>query len=45
MLNTYEALKQLMDEMDPDSSPDSDDGEVSNETLNHCYESLAQIWS
>tara|TARA_R110000751_G_scaffold185283_4_gene291711 strand:- start:3716 stop:4189 length:474 start_codon:yes stop_codon:yes gene_type:complete len=45
MLNTYEALKQLMDEMNPNSSPDSDDGVVSNETLNHCYERLAQIWS
>lgn len=45
MLNTYEALNLLVEEMSSDSSPDSDDGVVSEVTLNYCYEKLAQIWS
>jgi hypothetical protein len=45
MLNTSEALQQLIEEMTEGSSPDSDDGTVPNDTLNYCYEKLAQIWS
>jgi hypothetical protein len=45
MLQTLDALKGLTDEMSSDSSPESDDGVVSNITLNYCYEKLAQIWS
>ena len=45
MLQTIEALKQLIEEMSSDSSEDTDDGTVSNVTLNYCYEKLAQIWS
>jgi hypothetical protein len=45
MLGTIEALNQLMQEMSSDSSEDTDDGAVSNVTLNYCYEKLAQIWS
>jgi hypothetical protein len=45
MLQTVESLNQLMNEMSSDSSADSDDGTVSNVTLDYCYEQLAQIWS
>ena len=45
MLGTLTSLNKLVNEMSSDSSPDADDGKVSNDTLNYCYEQLAQIWS
>jgi hypothetical protein len=45
MIQTLEGLNRLVGEMSDSSTTSDDDMTVPDETLDYCYEQLAQIWS